>query len=69
MRKALGIFSRGFFVGGQGSGLRHFGRMRRGIILAVLAFLGAGAMTGCKIPRPPPVPGPIQPPAPPGTRL
>jgi hypothetical protein len=40
--------------------------MKRAALLLLVAVLGT-AVTACKIPRPPKVPGPIQPPPPPGT--
>ena len=41
--------------------------MKRAALLLLIALLGAAAVTSCKIPRPPKVPGPVQPPPPPGT--
>jgi hypothetical protein len=36
---------------------------------ALIVLIAVPTLTACKIPRPPRVPGPIQPPAPPGTSL
>jgi hypothetical protein len=43
--------------------------MKRLIFSALFTVLAASALLGCKPPRPPAVPGPIQPPPPPGTML
>jgi hypothetical protein len=43
--------------------------MNRFLTLGLLAVLTTALLAGCKIPKPPRVPGPIQPPSPPGTGL
>jgi hypothetical protein len=42
---------------------------KRYAFFALMMILGGAALSSCKIPRPPPVPGPVQPPPPPGTRV
>jgi hypothetical protein len=44
----------------QKTGMRHVDGVKRLVLLRVVALLGAAAMTGCKIPKPPKVPGPVQ---------
>ena len=43
----------------------YWGVTKRIAIASLLVLLCT--LTACKVPKPPPVPGPIQPPAPPGT--